>query len=127
MSALSTRETGQYAFASFAICSNFEASIPGTQPVRSRWIALIVQLPSTCYKESAAFVDNSCGVNPERPRNAESAIVKQPACAAAINSSGFVPGAFSNRVVNEYGVLLRTPPGADNVPLPCFKSPFQTA
>src|SRR5688500_17947370 len=54
-------------------------------------------------------------------------MVKQPACAAAINSSGFVPGPFSNRDVNEYAVLFRTPPGADNVPFPCFRSPFQTA
>src|SRR6187200_644950 len=90
-------------------------------------MALMVQLPSTCSIVSAAFVDNSSGVKPAFPRNAESAIVKHPACAAAMSSSGLVPGAFSNRVVNEYGVSFRTPPGADNVPLPCFKSPVQMA
>ena len=35
-------------------------------------------------------------------------MVKQPACAAAINSSGLVPWALSNRVENEYGVFERT-------------------
>jgi hypothetical protein len=52
---------------------------------------------------------------------------KHPACAAAINSSGFVPGAFSNRVVNEYGVSFSTPPGAEIAPFPSFSPPFQTA
>jgi hypothetical protein len=61
------------------------------------------------------------------PNCADSAIEKHPACAAAINSSGFVPGAFSNRVVNEYGVLFSTPPGADIAPFPSFSPPFQTA
>ena len=36
---------------------------------------------------------------------AESAIVKHPAWAAAINSSGLVPLAFSKRVENECGVF----------------------
>src|ERR1700758_3092080 len=67
------------------------------------------------------------GVRFALPSCAESAIEKQPACAAAINSSGFVPGAFSNRVVNEYGVLFNTPPGAEIVPLPSFNPPFHTA
>ena len=35
------------------------------------------------------------------PSCAESAMVKQPACAAAINSSGFVPLPFSKRVTKE--------------------------
>jgi hypothetical protein len=38
-----------------------------------------------------------------------------------------VPGAFSNRVVNEYGVLFSTPPGAEIEPFPSFNPPFQTA
>src|SRR5580692_7709834 len=54
-------------------------------------------------------------------------MVKHPAWAAAMSSSGFVPGPFSNRVVKEYGALFRTPPGAESVPLPDFRSPFQTA
>src|SRR5581483_6708635 len=35
--------------------------------------------------------------------NAENAIEKHPACAAPINSSGFVPGPFSMRDWNEKG------------------------
>src|ERR1700751_2711122 len=58
---------------------------------------------------------------------AESAIEKHAAWAAAINSSGLVPGAFSNRVVKEYGVLESTPPGAEIDPFPSFNPPFQTA
>src|ERR1700677_3844656 len=76
---------------------------------------------------SVALVDNSCAVTPALPRKAESAMVKQPACAAAMSSSGLVPTPFSKRVANEYGELFRTPPGADSVPLPCLRSPFQTA
>jgi hypothetical protein len=67
------------------------------------------------------------GVKFAVPSCADSAIEKHPACAAAISSSGFVPGAFSNRVTNEYCVLFNTPPGADIVPFPSFNPPFQTA
>jgi hypothetical protein len=52
---------------------------------------------------------------------------KHAACAAAISSSGFVPGAFSNRMVKEYGVLLSTPPGAEIDPFPSLSPPFHTA
>jgi hypothetical protein len=54
-------------------------------------------------------------------------MVKQPACAAAISSSGFVPFAFSNRVENEYGVLESTPLSLDIVPSPSLSDPFHTA
>jgi hypothetical protein len=53
--------------------------------------------------------------------------VKHPACAAAINSSGLVPLAFSKRVVNEYGVFESTPLSLDIVPFPSLSDPFQTA
>jgi hypothetical protein len=50
---------------------------------------------------TAVLVLSSVGVYPA-PRSAKAnAIVKQPACAAAINSSGFVPFSFSNRLLNE--------------------------
>src|SRR5580692_2668290 len=61
------------------------------------------------------------------PNCPESAMEKHPAWAAAINSSGFVPGVFSNRVLKEYGVLLKTPLDDDTAPLPSFSPPFQTA
>ena len=43
------------------------------------------------------------GVWPRFPSSAERAIEKQPACAAAISSSGFVPSPSWNRDWNEYG------------------------
>src|SRR5579864_3830554 len=67
------------------------------------------------------------GVRFAPPSCADSAMEKHPACAAAISSSGFVPGAFSKRVVKEYGVSFSTPPGAEIAPFPSFKPPFQTA
>ena len=42
------------------------------------------------------------GFIPALPSSADSAMEKQPACAAAINSSGLVPTPLSNRVLNEY-------------------------
>src|SRR3954454_7002380 len=74
-----------------------------------------------------ACVDSSSGVNPAAPRKADSAIVKQPAWAAAINSSGFVPMPFSKRAENEYCVCFNTPLCVERVPLPCLRSPFHTA
>src|SRR5690348_13028350 len=67
------------------------------------------------------------GVRFAPPSWADSAIEKQEAWAAAISSSGLVPGAFSNRVVNEYGTWENTPLGAENSPLPSLRPPFQTA
>src|ERR1700740_691530 len=101
--------------------------MPGTRPVKSRCTAVIVQLPSTCSRVNVAWVESSSGVKPAPPRKADSAIVKHPACAAAISSSGFVPIPFSNRVENEYWVLFRTPLCVDTVPCPFFRSPCQTA
>src|SRR5678815_140873 len=53
-------------------------------------------------------------------------MLKHAACAAAISSSGLVPFAFSKRVANVNGVLVRTPlAGASMVPLPCLRLPCQ--
>src|ERR1700733_5095533 len=54
-------------------------------------------------------------------------MVKHPACAAAISSSGFVPFSFSKRVLNEYGVLASTPESVERSPLPSRPVPRQTA
>src|SRR5204863_1702923 len=61
------------------------------------------------------------------PSSAENAIEKQPACAAAMSSSGFVPMPSSKRALNEYCVSLSTPLSVEMLPLPPFKSPRQTA
>src|SRR5215470_19791166 len=87
----------------------------------------MVQPESSLSSERVTDVEMLSGVRFALPSCAESAIEKHPACAAAINSSGFVPGAFSNRVEKEYCVLFNTPPGAESDPFPSFRPPFQTA
>src|SRR5438552_18106428 len=67
------------------------------------------------------------GVRLAVPNCAESAMEKHAACAAAISSSGFVPGVFSNRVVTDYGVLDTTPLVAETEPLPSIIPPIHTA
>src|ERR1700757_1668726 len=64
---------------------------------------------------------------PAPPSCAESAMVKQLACAAASSSSGLVPMPLSNREWKEYGVCFRTLLSVERVPLPAFRSPCQTA
>src|ERR1035438_101951 len=54
-------------------------------------------------------------------------MLKQPAWAAAMSSSGLVPMPFSKRVLNEYWVLERTPLGVETVPFPSFNPPAQWA
>src|SRR5947209_11945797 len=54
-------------------------------------------------------------------------MVKQPACAAAISSSGLVPFSFSNLVLKEYGVSASTPESVERFPLPARAVPRQTA
>src|ERR1700745_133792 len=84
--------------------------------------------PESCFSMvRVTLVLMLSGVMFAPPNCADSAIEKHAACAAAISSSGFVPGAFSNLVVNEYGVLLNTPLVEDTDPLPSLRPPFQTA
>src|SRR6185437_10411509 len=64
---------------------------------------------------------------PAFPNWPESAMLKQPACAAATSSSGFVPTPFSKRVEKEYCVSFRTPLAVETVPLPSFKPPAHRA
>src|SRR6266704_6531932 len=77
--------------------------------------------------EMVAVVSSLVAVMPALPSCAESAIVKQPACAAASSSSGLVPTPFSNRVLKEYCVCFSTPLSVEMVPLPSFKPPCHTA
>src|SRR5205823_4361987 len=87
----------------------------------------MVKPASVFSNVTVAVVLMLSAVRPALPSCPESAIEKQPACAAAINSSGFVPLPSSNRVLNEYCVLLSTPLSVEIVPLPSFKPPCQTA
>src|SRR5580693_1643975 len=81
----------------------------------------------TFSNEIVAVVSILSAFSPTAPSWPESAIVKHPACAAAINSSGFVPLPFSNRVEKEYCALESVPLSVEIFPLPSFKDPCQTA
>src|SRR5438309_10887549 len=87
----------------------------------------MVQPESSFSMVKVAFVLMLSGVSPALPNCAESAMEKQPACAAAINSSGFVPGWSPNRVPNENGVLENTPLLEETAPEPSFKLPCHSA
>ena len=102
-------------------------SAPGTRPVTSIWLAVIVHPESSFSIVRVTFVFKVSGVRFAPPNCADNAIVKHPACAAAINSSGFVPGAFSKRVVKEYGVFDKIPLAEEIVPFPSLSPPFHTA
>src|SRR6266436_9184628 len=54
-------------------------------------------------------------------------MVKQPAWAAAINSSGLVPFSLSKRVLKEYGVSASTPESVESTPPPSRPVPRHTA
>src|SRR5664279_3318390 len=125
--ALSRREIGQPAFAPFAMAVNFSASMPGIFAVMSRCDSVTVNPASVLSSVTVAVVLMDVGVKPALPSSAENAIEKQPACAAAMSSSGFVPTPFSKRVLNEYCVSLSVPLSVEMLPLPVFKSPCQTA
>src|SRR5271165_53667 len=57
----------------------------------------------------------------------ESAMVKQPAWAPAINSSGLVPLPSPKRATNEYGVSFSVPLWVEIVPAPSLAVPCQRA
>jgi hypothetical protein len=91
------------------------------------WLDVMVQ-PASCFSiVSVTFVLMLSGFKFAPPNCADNAIEKHAACAAAINSSGFVPGPFSNLEVNEYCVSFNAPPGAEIDPFPSFNPPVQTA
>src|SRR5438477_3656361 len=90
-------------------------------------MVVIVQFPSTCSNVTPAVVVSRSAGKPAVPRKFDSAIVKQPAWAAAISSSGFVATTSPNRDANEYGVSLSTPLCDEIVPLPSLSVPVHTA
>ena len=89
---------GQFNFASVAHSWNFAASIPGTLALRSSTEDVIAPLSSVMVQ----VVSIDSGVNPAAPRTNASFMLKQPECAAATSSSGFVPIPCSNLDKYEY-------------------------
>src|SRR6266705_2336093 len=101
--------------------------MPGIVAVIARCDSVTVGPVGSISKVTVAVVAMESGLKPALPSSDENAIEKQPACAAAINSSGFVPTPFSKRVLNEYWVCLSVPLSVEMLPLPVFRSPDQTA
>jgi len=106
---------------------NASCEAPGTWATRSRWDSVTPQPPPFFSRETAAVVRRLFAVRPAFPSSADSAIVKQPACAAATSSSGFVPFSPSKRVENEYGVCDSTPLSVVSDPFPVLRSPCHCA
>src|SRR5580692_6103123 len=127
ISALKSLETGQPVSAAFTAASNLALSAPGMVATRSRWLLVIEKPSPTFSSDTVAVVSSFCAVIPAPPSCAESAMVKHPACAAANNSSGFVPTPFSKRVLKEYCVCFKVPLSVDRVPLPSLSPPVHTA
>src|SRR5271154_874925 len=127
ISARNSFDTGQPVSAFFTAVSNFALSAPGMRATKSKWLLVMLNPSPTLSSVTVAVVSSLSAFRPIAPSCPESAIVKQPACAAASNSSGFVPTPFSNRVLNEYCVCFSVPLSVEMDPLPVFRSPCQTA
>src|SRR5438046_587304 len=93
-------ETGQLAFASSAHSWNLLSVIPGTLAFTVSSELLIT--PSSNDTTEVVSIDS--GVKPAAPNTKLNFMVKHPACAAAISSSGFVPTPSSKRDLYEYWV-----------------------
>jgi len=119
-------DTGQPFLAPSAISWNFALSMPGTSASVVRSMAVIPNPPSTCSRWTPAVVLTRRGVKPARPRAAERAMEKQPAWAAPISSSGFVPVPCSKRELKEYAPW-NAPLPSDIVPLPSLSVPSHCA
>ena len=93
---------GQPALAAAVAFSQAAASALGTFPFTDKWTPVTVQPASTFSIVTVAVVARFSATRFAAPNCPERAMVKQPAWAAAISSSGFVPFPFSNLVLNEY-------------------------
>src|SRR5687767_4074478 len=69
----------------------------------------------------------SSGLKPASPSTKLSFMLKHPAWAAAMSSSGFVPTPSANRELKEYWVLFRVVLCVVSTPFPSLPDPFQTA
>src|SRR5213083_2010823 len=119
-------DTGQVFLVSSACSRNFASSIPGTSASVFKSIEVILKPPSACSSFTVAVVLTRLAGCPAFSRLNDSAMEKQPASAAPMSSSGFVPFPSSKRDENEYGPS-KAPLPSFMVPLPCFSVPSQTA
>src|ERR1035437_1559765 len=94
-------ETGQLFLAIMAYFWKSSFVIPGTDASVASLIDFISKPSASLSMRTLAVVVILAGLNPALPSIMERAMEKHPECAAPINSSGFVPEAFSNREENE--------------------------
>src|SRR5438034_10202506 len=73
---------------------------------------------ATFSKVTSALVSMCSAVSWASPKISDSAIVKQPAWAAPMSSSGFVPGLPSKRLPKPYGYSFNAPLRVEMAPLP---------
>src|SRR6187402_748825 len=127
MAALSTFDTGQPCSACLAIASKPAWSVPGTFAFTVR-CALVMVKPSPSFSRVIVdLVSILSAVRPAALSKPDSAMLKQPACAAPSSSSGLVPGPSSKRDLNPYGASLRTPVWLEMTPWPSLIPPCHTA
>src|SRR5690242_17245864 len=105
ISSLRTFEIGHPTLAAAAASSIFAMSAPAAVAVVGRTLFLRVLVS----KVISQGVSMDSGVMLGSASCAATAMLKQLAWAAAMSSSGFVPGAVSKRVLKLYGVPLITP------------------
>src|SRR5262245_41877819 len=119
-------ETGHPFLASSAARLNWACSMPGTSPRTTSFMRVILMpaAPISTVHEAVVLIFFA-GV-PAFSKPAARAMLRQAACAAAINSSGLVPFAPSNRVEKEYAPW-KAPDPALKFPLPVLRPPSQTA
>src|ERR671914_280651 len=124
--AASARDTGQPFFAASATCWNSSSDTPGTLARVSSSIRVIPKPSPTLSMCTVAVVSMLSAECPACPSSKDRAIEKQPACAAAISSSGFVPSPSWKRDWNEYGPSY-APLAIRMIPLPSCSDPSQRA
>src|SRR6201996_9761708 len=98
--------TGQPALAVAACSVKVAWSMPGTRPVVTRAILVIVGAPSTGLSVTVASVCTDSAVCPASASLFDRAMEKHDACAAAISCSGLEPGPSSKRDLNVYPPLI---------------------
>ena len=105
ISVFSNLEIGQFDLASSAASAKLSAVAPGTLAVTSKCALVIAPLSKVIVQ--VVFI--ASGVRSLVPNTKLSFILKQPACAAATSSSGFVPIPSAKRVLHEYWFWFNTP------------------
>jgi predicted nucleic acid-binding protein len=99
----SALDTGHPPLAAFACFWNAASSMPGMTASVVKSIRVIENPSPTFSNATFAEVLIRVGLKPASPRMCDSAIEKQPACAAAINSSGLVAAPSPARDFQSYG------------------------